>query len=119
MRVAAADSQDAFAGFGLPGVPGSSAFWAAVGAPSVVPAEGGGWVTLFLWRGSSPVTVEFESWSEPVALRRWKDTDCWYAEVRMPERLRVTYRFVVGDVSHADPFNPAGAGGESLKISSP
>ncbi|MFJ4718308.1 alpha/beta hydrolase-fold protein [Streptomyces luteogriseus] len=119
MRVAAADSQDAFAGFGLPGAPGGAAFWAAVGAPSSVPAEGGGWVTLFLWRGSSPVTIEFESWSDPVDLRRWKDTDCWYAEVRMPERLRVTYRFVAGGDSHADPFNPAGAGGERSIIATP
>ncbi|MGI5365957.1 enterochelin esterase [Streptomyces sp. A244] len=119
MHVAAADREGAFAGFGLPGAPGSDVFWAAVGAPSSVPAEGGGWVTLFLWRGSSPVTAEFESWSEPVALSRWKDTDCWYAEVRMPERLRVTYRFVAGDVSHADPFNPAGAGGERSIAATP
>ncbi|MFJ4241051.1 alpha/beta hydrolase-fold protein [Streptomyces iakyrus] len=119
MHVATADREGAFAGFGLPGVPGSEVFWAAVGAPSSVPAEGGGWVTLFLWRGSSPVTVEFESWSEPVALSRWKDTDCWYAEVRMPERLRVTYRFMAGDVSHADPFNPASAGGERSIVATP
>ncbi|MEU3936400.1 alpha/beta hydrolase-fold protein [Streptomyces sp. NPDC029044] len=119
MHVAAADREGAFAGFGLPGVPGSDAFWAVVGAPSSVPAEGGGWVTLFLWRGSSPVTVEFESWSEPVALRRWRDTDCWYAEVSMPARLRVTYRFVTGDASHADPFNPAGAGADRSVVATP
>lgn len=119
MHVAAADREGTFAGFGLPGAPGSDAFWAVVGAPSSVPAEGGGWVTLFLWRGPSPVTVEFESWSEPVALRRWQDTDCWYAEVAMPARLRVTYRFVAGDVSHADPFNPAGAGGERSIAATP
>ncbi|MFD5160936.1 alpha/beta hydrolase-fold protein [Streptomyces hawaiiensis] len=119
MRLAAADREDAFAGFGLPGAPGSDPFWAAVGAPSSVPAEGGGWVTLFLWRGSSPVTIEFESWSEPVPLRRWADSDCWYAEVRMPARLRVTYQFVAGGVSHSDPFNPAGAGGDRSIAATP
>src|SRR3712207_8078644 len=38
-----------------------------------------GWRTLFLWRGSGPVAVEFESWSDPVPLERWADSDCWYA----------------------------------------
>ncbi|MGW4967462.1 hypothetical protein ACWEPL_60500, partial [Nonomuraea sp. NPDC004186] len=80
-----------FATFGFPGEPGSDEFWAAAGAPASVPA-GDGWATLFLWRGS-PASVGFESWSEPVPLRRWGDTDCWYAEVAMPARLRVTYRF--------------------------
>ncbi|MFF8933476.1 alpha/beta hydrolase-fold protein [Streptomyces paradoxus] len=119
MHVAAADREDAFAGFGLPGTPGTGEFWAGAGAPAAVPDGDGGWTTLFLWRGSSPVTVEFESWSEPVALRRWKDTDCWYAEVRMPARLRVTYRFVTGDESHADPFNPAGAGADRSIVATP
>nr|WSW70871.1 alpha/beta hydrolase-fold protein [Streptomyces sp. NBC_00995] len=98
-----------FAGFGLAGAPGTDAFWAAARTPAWVPAGDGGWVSLFLWRGS-PARVGFESWSEPVPLRRWRDTDCWYAEVPMPQRLRVTYRFLVDDLSHADPFNPAGAG---------
>lgn len=119
MHVAAADREDAFAGFGRPGTPGTGEFWAGVGAPAAVPDGDGGWTTLFLWRGSSPVTIEFESWSEPVALRRWKDTDCWYAEVRMPARLRVTYRFVAGDESHADPFNPAGAGVDRSIVATP
>ncbi|MEV3967518.1 alpha/beta hydrolase-fold protein [Streptomyces sp. NPDC050698] len=119
MRLAAADREDAFAEFGLPARPGSDVFWAAAGAPAAVPDGDGGWVTLFLWRGAEPVTVEFESWSDPVALRRWESSDCWYAEVRMPARLRVTYRFVAGDVAHADPLNPAGAGGERSVASTP
>ena len=119
MHVAAAGREGAFAGFGLPGTPGTGEFWAGAGAPAAVPHGDGGWTTLFLWRGSSPVTIEFESWSEPVALRRWKDTDCWYAEVRMPARLRVTYRFVAGDESHADPLNPAGAGVDRSIVATP
>ncbi|MDF6017174.1 alpha/beta hydrolase-fold protein [Streptomyces sp. JH34] len=109
---------DAFAGFGLPGVPGSPEFWAAAGAPASLPAEDGGWVTLFLWRGS-PASVGFESWSGPVSLRRWEDTDCWYAEVHMPARLRVTYRFLADDGEYADPFNPAGAGGDRSVLATP
>lgn len=119
MRVAAADREDAFAGFGLPGAPGTDGFWAGVAAPASVPDGDGGWVTLFLWRGSGPVTVEFESWSDPVPLRRWDGSDCWYAEVRMPARLRVTYRFETGGVPHADPFNPAGAGGDRSIAATP
>ncbi|MEU1471086.1 alpha/beta hydrolase-fold protein [Streptomyces sp. NPDC005761] len=102
-------TENDFAAFGLPATPGTGEFWAAARAPASVPAEGGGWVTLFLWRGS-PAHIGFESWSEPVPLRRWRDTDCWYAAVPMPERLRVTYRFLVDEAPHADPFNPAGAG---------
>lgn len=98
-----------FAGFGLTGTPGSDDFWAAARTPASVPSGDGGWVSLFLWRGS-PATVDFESWSDPVPLHRWRDTDCWYAEVPMPGRLRVTYRFLVDESPHADPFNPAGAG---------
>ncbi|MFE7897838.1 alpha/beta hydrolase-fold protein [Streptomyces sp. NPDC057424] len=119
MCVAAVDRDDAFAAFGLPGAPGGDAFWAAAGAPVAVPDGDGGWVTLFLWRGSEPVTVEFESWSDPVPLRRWDGSDCWYAEVRMPARLRATYRFLVGDASYADPFNPAGAGGDRSIVATP
>ncbi|KOV99093.1 esterase [Streptomyces sp. NRRL B-1140] len=119
MRVAAADGEDVFAGFGVPGVPGTEAFWAGAGAPAAVPDGDGGWTALFLWRGSSPVRIEFESWSDPVPLRRWADSDCWYAEVRMPARLRVTYRFVTEDAVHADPFNPAGAGGDRSIVATP
>ncbi|MFC8145979.1 alpha/beta hydrolase-fold protein [Streptomyces paradoxus] len=119
MHVAAADREGAFAGFGLPGTPGTGEFWARAGAPAAVPDGDGGWTTLFLWRGSSPARIEFESWSEPVPLRRWADSDCWYAEVRMPARLRVTYRFVAGDEPHADPFNPAGAGADRSIVATP
>ncbi|MET7447494.1 alpha/beta hydrolase-fold protein [Streptomyces sp. NPDC017201] len=110
--------ENAFAAFGLPGTPGTDAFWAAGRAPSSVPADDGGWVTLFLWRGS-PATLDFESWSKPVPLRRWGGTDCWYAEVRMPARLRVTYRFLVDDVPYADPSNPVGAGGDRSVVATP
>ncbi|MFG2997415.1 alpha/beta hydrolase-fold protein [Streptomyces sp. NPDC048340] len=117
-----AGTQHDFAAYGLPGEPGTDAFWAAAGAPVSLPASeaenGDGWVTLFLWRGS-PARIGFESWSEPVPLRRWGDSDCWYAEVRMPERLRVTYRFLAGAAAHADPFNPAGAGGDRSIASTP
>lgn len=101
-----------FAKFGLPGEPGSPEFWDAAGhLPASVPADGG-WLTLFLWRGS-PATLRFEGWSVPVELRRWHDSDCWFAEVPMPARLRVTYHFHDGDPldgAHADPLNPVGAG---------
>ncbi|MFF4319425.1 alpha/beta hydrolase-fold protein [Streptomyces sp. NPDC001568] len=98
-----------FATFGLPGTPGTDGFWAAAGAPASVRSESG-WVTLFLWRGS-PARLDFESWSPSLPLRRWGDSDCWYAEVPMPTRLRVTYRFLAGDAAYADALNPAGAGG--------
>ncbi|MFD4934807.1 alpha/beta hydrolase-fold protein [Streptomyces virginiae] len=110
--------EHAFAAFGLPGEPGSEEFWAAAGAPASVPADGGGWVTLFLWRGSA-ARIGFESWSPDVPLRRWRDTDCWYAEVSMPARLRVTYRFLVDGTAYADPFNPAGAGGDRSVAATP
>ncbi|MFF1371449.1 alpha/beta hydrolase-fold protein [Streptomyces virginiae] len=110
--------EHAFAAFGLPGEPGSEKFWAAAGAPASVPADGGGWVTLFLWRGSA-ARIGFESWSPDVPLRRWHDTDCWYAEVSMPARLRVTYRFLVDGTAYADPFNPAGAGGDRSVAATP
>lgn len=83
-----------FAAFGLPGRPGGDAFWAAARTPVSIPADDG-WRTLFLWRGSEAV-LDFESWSSPVPLHRWGGTDCWYAEVRMPARLRVTYRVLAG-----------------------
>ncbi|MFJ2914770.1 alpha/beta hydrolase-fold protein [Streptomyces sp. NPDC087228] len=114
----AAAEENAFAGFGLPGRPGSDEFWAAARTPVSVPADGGGWLTLFLWRGS-PADIGFESWSPPIPLRRWADTDCWYAEVRMPARLRVTYRFLAGDAACADPFNPAGAGADRSIAATP
>ncbi|WP_030189582.1 alpha/beta hydrolase-fold protein [Streptomyces violaceorubidus] len=109
---------DPFAAFGLPGVPGTDTFWAAVTTPVAVP-DGDGWATLFLRRGARAATIVFESWSDPVPLRRWGDTDCWYAEVRMPERLRVTYQFQVGDEVYVDPCNPAGAGGDRSLAATP
>ncbi|MFE6905786.1 alpha/beta hydrolase-fold protein [Streptomyces erythrochromogenes] len=111
-------TEDAFAAYGLPGAPGSEAFWAAAGTPASVPADDGGWSTLFLWRGS-PASIGFESWSEPVALARWGDTDCWYAEVRMPARLRLTYQFLADGAAFADPFNPLGAGGDRSIAATP
>ncbi|MFB6903743.1 alpha/beta hydrolase-fold protein [Streptomyces bacillaris] len=109
MRLAA-DATSPFTPFGLPGEPGTDAFWAAARSPLPVPADDG-WTTLFLWRGS-PADLDFESWSGPVPLLRWRDTDCWYAEVPMPARLRVTYRFLVDGEPRADPLNPVGAGGD-------
>ncbi|MEV8352024.1 alpha/beta hydrolase-fold protein [Streptomyces niveus] len=114
----AAGRDHAFAEFGLSGEPGTDAFWAAARTPASVPAEGGGWRTLFLWRGS-PASIDFESWSEPTPLRRWADTDCWYAEVPMPARLRVTYQLLAGDTAYADPFNPVGAGGDRSIAATP
>ncbi|WP_405571439.1 alpha/beta hydrolase-fold protein [Streptomyces phaeochromogenes] len=114
----AADRESAFVAYGLPGEPGTDEFWAAAGSPASVPDDNDSWVTLFLWRGS-PASIEFESWSEPVPLRRWGDTDCWYAEVPMPARLRVTYRFLSGDEAYADPFNPVGAGGDRSIAATP
>ncbi|MEV7579322.1 alpha/beta fold hydrolase [Streptomyces erythrochromogenes] len=111
-------TEDAFAAYGLPGAPGSEAFWAAAGTPASIPAEDGGWSTLFLWRGS-PASIGFESWSEPVELARWGDTDCWYAEVRMPARLRLTYWFLADGAAFADPFNPLGAGGDRSIAATP
>ncbi|MDX3503932.1 alpha/beta hydrolase-fold protein [Streptomyces sp. ATCC51928] len=112
-----ADPESPFAAFGLSGRPGTEAFWAKARTPASVPVDGG-WLTLFLWRGSGAV-LDFESWSPPVPLRRWEDTDCWYAEVPMPARLRVTYRVLVGDAAHADPFNPAGAGADRSLAATP
>ncbi|MET9971193.1 enterochelin esterase, partial [Streptomyces sp. NPDC006356] len=118
MRGLAAETEGAFVEFGLPGTPGTDEFWSAAETPASVPAEDGGWTTLFLWRGSE-ASIDFESWSEPVPLRRWGGTDCWYAEVRMPARLRVTYQFLVGDAAYADPFNPVGAGGDRSIAATP
>lgn len=114
----AADREHAFAEFGLSGEPGTDAFWAAARTPASVPADGGGWRTLFLWRGS-PASIDFESWSEPTPLRRWADTDCWYAEVPMPARLRVTYQLLAGDTAYADSLNPVGAGGDRSIAATP
>ncbi|MFD7494267.1 alpha/beta hydrolase-fold protein [Streptomyces sp. NPDC059832] len=113
-----ADEESVFAEFGLPGTPGTDAFWAAARTPAPVPDGDGGWRTLFLWRGAG-ACVDFESWSQPVPLRRWAGTDCWYAEVRMPARLRVTYRIIAGDAAHADPFNPVGAGADRSIAATP
>ncbi|MEV6180961.1 alpha/beta hydrolase-fold protein [Streptomyces sp. NPDC052016] len=114
----AADTEKGFAAYGLPGEPGTDEFWAAAGAPASVPADEGGWTTLFLWRGSA-ASIGFEDRPEPVPLRRWGDTDCWYAEVRMPARLRVTYRFLADDAAYADPLNPVGAGGDRSIAATP
>ncbi|AIJ17974.1 alpha/beta fold hydrolase [Streptomyces violaceoruber] len=113
-----AGAEDAFAPFGLTAVPGTDAFWDGLTTPRSIP-DGDGWTTLFLRRGPRAASIVFESWSAPVPLRRWRDTDCWYAEVRMPPRLRVTYRFVVGEEAYADPYNPAGAGGERSVAATP
>ncbi|OPF83783.1 enterochelin esterase [Streptomyces antioxidans] len=118
MPLVTADMEHAFAAFGLHGTPGTEEFWAAVGTPVSAPAEDGGWAILFLWRGPE-ASVGFESWSEPVPLRRWGDTDCWYATVRVPARLRVTYQFLVGGTACADPFNPVGAGGDRSIAATP
>lgn len=117
MRLAA-DEENAFAAFALPGEPGSDEFWATARTPVAVPSEDGGWLALFLWRGS-PASVVFESWSKPVPLRRWRETDCWYAEVPMPARLRVTYQLLAGDTAYADPFNPVGAGADRSVAATP
>ncbi|WP_121703966.1 alpha/beta hydrolase-fold protein [Streptomyces sp. E5N298] len=109
---------DTFAAFGLSGEPGTDTFWAGLTTPLSIP-DGDGWTTLFLRRGSRGASLVFESWSEPVPLRRWGDTDCWYAEVRMPARLRVTYQFLVDDAAYADPCNPAGAGGDRSVAATP
>lgn len=114
----AAGATGPFAGFGLPGEPGTDAFWAAARSPVPRRAEGGGWVTLFLRRGS-PADIAFESWSQPVPLCRWGATDCWYAEVPMPARLRVTYRFITDEGAHADPLNPSAAGGDRSIAATP
>ncbi len=112
---------DAFAAYGLSGAPGTDTFWAAARTPAtpVMVPDGDGWRALFLWRGSEAVSVGFESWSEPVPLRRWHDSDCWYAEVRMPARLRVTYQFLVDGAGFADPRNPQAAGGERSLAATP
>ncbi|GGZ59389.1 MULTISPECIES: alpha/beta hydrolase-fold protein [Streptomyces rochei group] len=110
--------EGAFTAYGLRGVPGTDGFWATASAPVAVP-DGDGWRTLFLRRGSEAASIDFESWSKPVPLRRWGATDCWYAEVRMPARLRVTYRFFVDGAPCADPLNPVGAGGERSIAATP
>ncbi|MFF2717212.1 alpha/beta hydrolase-fold protein [Streptomyces sp. NPDC058011] len=111
------DGESPFAPFGLPTKPGTDAFWTSARTPLTVP-DGDGWTTLFLWRGSS-AELDFESWSGPVPLRRWGGTDCWYAEVSMPARLRVTYRLLVDGEPRADPLNPAGAGGDRSMAATP
>ncbi|ROO86284.1 enterochelin esterase family protein [Actinocorallia herbida] len=111
--------KNTFADYGLAGDPGTDAFWASASGPASVPAADGGWATLFLWRGG-PATLAFENWADPVPLSRWGDTDCWYAEVPMPARLRVTYWFVGDDGAvFADPANAAGTGGERSIATTP
>ncbi|MET9552248.1 alpha/beta hydrolase-fold protein [Streptomyces sp. NPDC006645] len=114
----AADREHAFAEFGLSGEPGTDAFWAAARTPASVRADDGGWRTLFLWRGS-PASIEFESGPEPTPLRRWADSDCWYAEVPLPARLRVTYRLLADGATYADPLNPVAAGGDRSIAATP
>ncbi|MEU8778363.1 alpha/beta hydrolase-fold protein [Streptomyces sp. NPDC048606] len=108
-----------FSAYGLPGEPGDEAFWAAARTPAPLPAPDGGWTALFLWRGASPARVDFESRPGPLPLRRWGATDCWYAEVPLPARLRLTYRFLVDDEAYADPLNPLGAGGDRSILATP
>ncbi|WP_217168028.1 alpha/beta hydrolase-fold protein [Streptomyces sp. AC512_CC834] len=110
--------EDTFAAFGLSGAPGTDDFWASARSPVAIP-DGDGWVTLFLRRGSEAASIGFESWSEPVPLLRWGATDCWYAEVRMPARLRVTYQFMVDGAAYGDPCNPVGAGGDRSVAATP
>ncbi|WP_424210822.1 alpha/beta hydrolase-fold protein [Streptomyces sp. BI20] len=98
--------------------PGTDAFWAAAPGPVSVPAADGGWRTLFLWRGA-PAAIEFEGRSELTAMLRWGETDCWYAVVPMPPRLRITYRFRAEGLTYADPFNPVGVGGERSLAATP
>ncbi|MFE0353510.1 alpha/beta hydrolase-fold protein [Streptomyces nigra] len=114
----APDAEHPFAPYGLPGAPGTAAFWSRAGSPASVPDGDGGWRTLFLWRGS-PASIRFESRPERVPLRRWADTDCWYAEVALPTRLRVTYWFLSGGQAYADPLNPAGVGGDRSVAATP
>ncbi|MFI5980346.1 alpha/beta hydrolase-fold protein [Streptomyces sp. NPDC051555] len=117
-RVRAEDGGESpFIAFGLSAAPGTEAFWAAAG-PAYAPSGDGGWAALFRWRGT-PAVIEFESWSGPVPLVRWRETDCWYAEVPMPARLRVTYRFLADGAAHADPLNPVGAGGDRSIAATP
>ncbi|MFE3517802.1 alpha/beta hydrolase-fold protein [Streptomyces sp. NPDC059166] len=111
-------SADPFAAFGIHGTPGTAEFWAAAG-PACAAAGEGGWTALLLRRGASPADVEFEGWSDPVPMLRWRGTDCWYATVPMPARLRVTYRFRTGLGPSADPLNPSGAGGERSLLATP
>ncbi|CAM5611899.1 Enterochelin esterase OS=Streptomyces tendae OX=1932 GN=GUR47_06020 PE=4 SV=1 [Streptomyces tendae] len=59
-----------FAAFGVSGAPGTEAFWAGARSPASVP-DGDGWKTLFLRRGGEDAAIGFESWSDPVPLRRW------------------------------------------------
>ncbi|MGW2593645.1 alpha/beta hydrolase-fold protein [Streptomyces sp. NPDC001515] len=113
---AAADSP--FAAFGLSGVPGSDAFWAAARTPAYAPS-GEGWTALFLWRGPAPAALCFEGVPEPLPLRRREGTDCWYAEVERPRRLRSTYWFLVDGDAYADPSNPAGAGPDRSLTATP
>ncbi|GAB77466.1 enterochelin esterase [Austwickia chelonae] len=106
-----------FAPYGISADPTTEDFW-TIPSPTAVPSPDGGWTVLFRWRGS-PATLDFESWSPPLPLTRWQDSDCWYATVPMPARLRATYRIRTDDGHHADPLNPVGAGGESSIVATP
>jgi enterochelin esterase-like enzyme len=67
----------------------------------------------FLWRGNADwVGVEHRTagLAMPLALRRLKDTDLWYASVELPRGARIQYRILVrrGEnvESMNDPLNP-------------
>jgi enterochelin esterase-like enzyme len=67
----------------------------------------------FLWRGEADwVGIEHRIMGVPIplALRRMKGTDLWYASVELPRGARVEYRVLVRRGDHAesinDPLNP-------------
>ncbi|MFZ0128847.1 MAG: alpha/beta hydrolase-fold protein [Candidatus Dormiibacterota bacterium] len=72
-----------------------------------------GTTCTFLWRGDAEwVGVEHRmaGVAMPLALRRLKDTDLWYASVELPRGARIQYRILVrrGEnvESMNDPLNP-------------
>jgi len=67
----------------------------------------------FLWRGEADwVGVEHRVMGVPIPLplTRLKDTDLWYATVKLPRGARVQYRYLIRRGEHADsvndPLNP-------------
>jgi enterochelin esterase family protein len=79
------------------------------GAPVVEGAR-----TTFLWRGDADevmVRHRVMGLTDPLRLRRIKDTDLWYVTTEMPEGSRVEYQFEIvrGDQHESfvnDPLNP-------------
>jgi enterochelin esterase-like enzyme len=75
--------------------------------------------TTFLWRGEADevmVRHRVVGLTDPLRLRRIRDTDLWYATTEMPEGSRVEYQFeIVHGDHHAehvnDPLNPRVAHG--------